>query len=272
MRRLKADRRNLLTRMLTFGLELRAGLERPLGRDRAVYESLCVLAVDSPSLRPCERCSVPFPAQRANALRCPRCRSRREPKPRPHHQYAVVEDVYETTAEPSGYKIAYYGECQHPGCERCFRSERADTTRCLNHREGAGRQRAASGGSSLGRRLYRYVSRSTDPLNTVSIVHIRLTAVDGVIETRDLEVVAALDAKENLRRLDPSERVDRSLARKLRKQRESDEGSDRLRGLDFYRRRLMKEVIQVVRSAQRWHAGTFADTLAEAENHSHQRP
>lgn len=76
----------------------------------------------------------------------------------------------------------------------------------------------------------------------MSIVDIRLTAVEGVIETRDLEVVAALDAMDNLRRLDPSERIDRSLARRLRKQREREERSRRVRARDFYQRRAGRDL------------------------------
>ena len=212
-RRELAGRRRLLAKELRG--EMRQGLEECLGQpvpEESVYTGFVARRLEAKGLRACECCRLVFKTRpNRPASRCPECQ-RNPPRyrvfplaeggwhiwarvgPPPHHY------VDPDNGRPRG--VTYVGRCTECGSQ--FSSERAQTRLCRNCGTPAARVRRLRGGSRLGRQRFRFVGDAPDV--TVGVVladgsHGSISAEDGVLETRDAEIAAQLEANTGLTRL-----------------------------------------------------------------------
>jgi hypothetical protein len=208
-RRLIAKRsRDAIEQLRAFGIE---GLERRrgslLGSTERVWIHVAARGLDAPGLRVCEQCALVFQAPRAR--RCPECRRRPLRIPvRPLVRGGHHHDVRVGPRWGSGdfdRTVTYFGRCVE--CTAGFASNDVRTRLCANCASPAGRlRRHRSSQERLGQATYRYAHAEGEPLISTGVIgphgeQLLLEAVDGIVETRDLEIVKLLDANPSLARI-----------------------------------------------------------------------
>ena len=211
--KLADEHRRVLTDFLATGLLARLGRlgdENPLNpddpprraglhisnRDRSLYKALRARVAPPEGVNVCEDCWVVFESHRTR-FKCDGCQ--RSPRPRPqlreHHLAAGVQQKFDSAGQPAGWAVHYVVSCQGQACETVFPSRDARTKYCRNCDDhGAGGQRRRRGSNSpLGRREFRYAAAGDEPLVSVSHLGESLQAKNGIVATRDEEMMRALD-------------------------------------------------------------------------------